>query len=197
MGVTNEIVRFVCATSFEDLPEEIIFRTKTLIVDAVGTMLAGSCEEGSRILQRYIQQTGGREEATLIGAGLKGCAAGAALANAAAGHALDFDSIQLSSWPGTAHGFRIHPTVPALAAALAVGEPRAITGQTLLLACAVGIEVACRVTRRSLPTPIRSLINRPPPWGARRRRGRGKRPGSESITANARHGIGCDHGGRP
>ena len=151
MGVTNEIVRFVCATSFEDLPEEIIFRTKTLIVDAVGTMLAGSCEEGSRILQRYIQQTGGREEATLIGAGLKGCAAGAALANAAAGHALDFDSIQLSSWPGTAHGIRIHPTVPALAAALAVGEPRAITGRTLLLACAVGIEVACRVTEAIPP----------------------------------------------
>ena len=55
------------------------------------------------------------------------------------------------SWPGTAHGIRIHPTTPALAAAMAVGEPRNITGRELILACAVGIEVGCRVTEAIPP----------------------------------------------
>jgi len=151
MGVTEDIVRFIDESSFDELPAEVVFRTKTLIADGVGTMLAGSCEEGSRILQTYLMQTGGRPEASVIGAAFKGCASAAALANAAAGHALDFDSIQLSSWHGTAHGIRIHPTTPALAAALAVGEPRRISGKFFILACAVGIEVACRVTEAIPP----------------------------------------------
>ena len=151
MGVTQELVRFVSQAGFDDLPNEVVFRTKTLITDAIGTMLAGSCEEGSRILQHYVKQTGGKEEATLVGAGVKASAASAALANAAAGHALDYDSIQLSSWPGTAHGIRIHPTTPALAASLAVGEPLGISGRSLILATVVGIEVACRVTEAIPP----------------------------------------------
>ena len=151
MGVTEDIVRFVDEASFDALPDQLIFRTKTLIADAIGTMLAGSVEDGSRILQRYLMRTESRKEATVVGAGFKGCGTAAALANAAAGHALDFDSIQLSVWPGTAHGIRIHPTTPALAAALAVGEPRNITGNELILACAVGIEVGCRVTEAIPP----------------------------------------------
>src|SRR5919106_4567270 len=151
MGVTEDIVRFIDESRFDALSDEVVLRTKTLIADAIGTMLAGSCEDGSRILQKYLRQSGGREEATIIAAGFKGCASAAALANAAAGHALDFDSIQLSAWPETAHGIRIHPTVPALAAGLAVGEPRGISGRSLILACVVGIEVACRVTEAIPP----------------------------------------------
>jgi 2-methylcitrate dehydratase PrpD len=151
MGVTADIVRFVDEARFDALPDQVIFRTKTLIVDAIGTMLAGSVEDGSRILQSYLRRAESREDATVVGAGFKGCGTAAALANAAAGHALDFDSIQLSVWPGTAHGIRIHPTTPALAAALAVGEPRNITGRELILACAVAIEVGCRVTEAIPP----------------------------------------------
>src|SRR5262245_8146411 len=141
MGVTEDIVRFVDSATFDELPHEVLVRTKTLVADAFGTMLAGSVEDGSRILQSYVRRAQSLKDATVVGAGLKSCPTAAALANAAAGHALDFDSIQLSGWPGTAHGIRIHPTTPALAAALALGEPRDISGKDLLLACAIGIEV--------------------------------------------------------
>src|SRR5262245_44063108 len=151
MGITEDIVCFVAAASFDELPNEVVVRTKTLIADAIGTMLAGSVEDGSRILQSYLRHTESRNDATVVGAGFGACATAAALANAAAGHALDFDSIQLSSWPGTAHGIRIHPTTPTLAAALAVGEPRNVTGRNLILACAIGIEVSCRVTEAIPP----------------------------------------------
>ena len=58
MGVTEELVRFIHTTRFEELPDEIVSRVKTLITDAVGTMLAGASEEGSRILQEYVRETG-------------------------------------------------------------------------------------------------------------------------------------------
>ena len=151
MAITEEVVRFIHQARFEELPPEVVSRAKDLILDAIGVMLAGSCEAGGRILQSYVRQMGGREEATVVAGGVRGPAAAAALVNAAAGHALDYDSIQLSSWPGTAHGIRIHPTVPTLAAALAVGEPMGISGKSLILACVIGIEVACRVTEAIPP----------------------------------------------
>jgi len=151
LAVTEDIVGFVHEASFDALPDEVVLRTKTLVIDTLGTMLAGSVEDGSRILQTYLRRSESRKDATVVGAGFKACGTAAALANAAAGHALDFDSIQLSGWPGTAHGIRIHPTTPALAAALAVGEPRHISGRDLILACAVGIEVSCRVTEAIPP----------------------------------------------
>ena len=42
MGVTEGIVRFVGATRFDAVPDEVVFRTKTLIADAIGTMLVES-----------------------------------------------------------------------------------------------------------------------------------------------------------
>ncbi len=58
MAVTEDIVRFIDEASLDALPDEVVFRTKTLIVDAIGTMLAGSVEEGSRILQSYLRRHG-------------------------------------------------------------------------------------------------------------------------------------------
>ncbi|HWP59133.1 MAG TPA: MmgE/PrpD family protein [Candidatus Acidoferrales bacterium] len=151
MGVTREIVGFVHESRFEGLSPEVVQRAKDLIADAIGVMLAGAREDGSRILRRHAKQSGAKSRATVVAGGFKTSPANAALVNAAAGHALDYDSIQLSSWPGTAHGIRIHPTVPALAAALAVGEPLAVPGKLVILATVLGIEVACRVTEAIPP----------------------------------------------
>ena len=151
MGVTEEIVHFIHDSRFEELSAEVVRRAKDVIIDAVGVMLAGSREDGSKILQQHARRNGGAKEATVVTGGFKVSPAAAALVNAAAGHALDYDSIQLSSWPGTAHGIRIHPTVPTLAAAFAIGEPLGVSGKSLILACAAGIEVACRVTEAIPP----------------------------------------------
>ena len=88
MGVTEDIVRFIDEASFEALPDEVVFRTKTLIADAIGTMLAGSVEDGSRILQNYLMRAESRKDATVVGAGFKGCGTAAALANVTRGAGL-------------------------------------------------------------------------------------------------------------
>src|SRR2546427_1157311 len=69
----------------------------------------------------------------------------AALANGAAGHAMDFDDTQLSTTPDRTFGLLTHPTVPALASSLAVAEQRKTSGADFLEAFLTGFEVECKV----------------------------------------------------
>ena len=72
-------------------------------------------------------------------------AAHAALLNAASGHAMDYDDTQLSTTPDRTFGLLTHPTVPALAAALAVAERTRASGAAFLEAFLVGFEVECKI----------------------------------------------------
>jgi len=69
----------------------------------------------------------------------------AALANGTAGHAMDYDDTQLSTSKEGVYGLLTHPTVPVLSAALAAGERLRISGEDLLLAYILGVEVECRI----------------------------------------------------
>ena len=120
MGLTQEVASFVAKTRYRDIPPEVIRLAQGFLLDGLGVSLAGSTEKGSRILQAYIRQMGGKAEATVIGTALKAPAAKAALANGAAGHAMDYDDTQLSTSKEGVYGLLTHPTVPVLSAALAL-----------------------------------------------------------------------------
>jgi len=145
MGPTQEVVGFVAKTRYRDIPPEVIRLAQGLILDGMGVTLAGTIEEGSRIVHAFIRQIGGREEATVVGAGFMAPSPLAALANGASGHAMDYDDTQLSTSKEAVYGLLTHPTVPVLSAALAVGEKQKISGQELILAYILGVEVECRV----------------------------------------------------
>jgi 2-methylcitrate dehydratase PrpD len=109
-------------------------------------MLAGSTVKGSEIVRDYVRSVSDRKEATAIGASsLMTTAAHAALLNAASGHAMDYDDTQLSTTPDRTFGLLTHPTVPALAAALAVAERKRASGAAFLEAFLVGFEVECKI----------------------------------------------------
>jgi 2-methylcitrate dehydratase PrpD len=115
-------------------------------VDGFGVVLAGSTVKGSEIVRDYVRSVGGRQEATAIGAGgFTTSAAQAALLNAASGHAMDYDDTQLSTTPDRTFGLLTHPTVPALAASLAVAERMKASGAAFLEAFLVGFEVECKI----------------------------------------------------
>ncbi|MBI2987411.1 MAG: MmgE/PrpD family protein [Deltaproteobacteria bacterium] len=145
MGLTEEVVSFVVKTRYRDIPAEVIRLAQGFILDGLGVTLAGSTEKGSRILQGFIRQIGGREEATIVGTGLMAPCPLAALANGASGHAMDYDDTQLSTSKEAVYGLLTHPTVPVLSAVLAVGERERISGQEFLLAYILGVEVECRI----------------------------------------------------
>jgi 2-methylcitrate dehydratase PrpD len=145
MGLTQEVVKFVVETGYRDIPPEVIRLAQGFILDGLGVTLAGSTEKGSRILQGLIRQLGGKKESTIVGTGSMTSSVMAALANGAAGHAMDYDDTQLSTSKEAVYGLLTHPTVPVLSAVLAVGETEKITGQEFLLAYILGVEVECRI----------------------------------------------------
>jgi 2-methylcitrate dehydratase PrpD len=145
MGLTADVAKYVARTRYRDVPAQVVALARGFILDGLGVALAGSTDECSRIVQGQIRQMGGRSESTVLGTGLCAPVAKAALANGVAGHAMDYDDTQLSTSKQAVYGLLTHPTTPVLAAAIAVGEKAKISGETLVLAYILGVEVECRI----------------------------------------------------
>jgi 2-methylcitrate dehydratase PrpD len=145
-GATDAVARFIAATTLSSMPADVVLQAKRCLVDGFGVMLAGSTVRGSEIIREYVRATGAVRESTTIGAGsLMASAAHAALVNAGSGHAMDYDDTQLSTTPDRTFGLLTHPTVPVLAAALAVAERRHASGTAFLEAFLIGFEVECKI----------------------------------------------------
>jgi 2-methylcitrate dehydratase PrpD len=132
MGATEKIARFLVDTKYEDLPGEAMEKAKRTALDCVGAALAGVGEPVSQTITGYVTKLGGTPQASVFGKGLKISVADAALANGTIAHALDYDDC----------GVKIgHPSVLVLPAVLSLGEHLGVTGQDLLAAYILGLEV--------------------------------------------------------
>jgi 2-methylcitrate dehydratase PrpD len=151
--VTDAVVEFIASTAFDALPAAAVGTGKRCIIDGLGVMLAGSTQEAGRILREYVQETDGLAEATAFGPrAFRTGAASAALVNGTSGHALDWDDTQLAASPDRIFGLLTHPTVPALAAALAIGERQRVPGREFLEAFLIGFEVECKIAEAIHPS---------------------------------------------
>jgi 2-methylcitrate dehydratase PrpD len=145
-GATDALTTFIETARLESMPPNVVAQGKRCLVDGFGVILAGSTTSGSKIVRDYVTASASRSEATVLGAkGLTTTAAFAALANGASGHAMDYDDTQLSTTPDRTYGLLMHPTLPPLVAALAVGEQVGATGAAFLEAFLVGFEVECKI----------------------------------------------------
>ena len=151
---TAEAVAFIRKTTFRDFPQDALAIGKRCIIDGLGVTLAGTTTDGSGILREYVRAGGvGPGEATALGAApFRTTAAAAALLNAAAGHAMDWDDTQLSTTPDRIFGLLTHPTLPPLIAALAVGERLRASGRQVLEAFLVGFELECKIAEAISPS---------------------------------------------
>ena len=136
-GLTSTICHYASNVRYEDLPPEVVAVAKRLVLDSLGTTLAGSTlGDGCRELVAVVQAAGGNPESTVLGTGNKGSAAMAALANGAMVHALNYDAI------GAEGG---HPGAFGLTAPLAVAERAGgVTGQEFIAALVAGVEIEMR-----------------------------------------------------
>lgn len=133
------VAAFVAATRYSDLPAELVRIAKMHILDTLAAGLAGMPSDGSEIIRRYIQSLGcGAGPATVFGTPLRTLPHLAALANAAAMHADDYDD--------TYHLTRFHPSGPVLAAVCAEAEAAGACGRDVLTAFAVGTEVSIKLS---------------------------------------------------
>jgi 2-methylcitrate dehydratase PrpD len=133
------VARFVAGTRYEDIPPDAVRVVKKHVLDSIAVGLAGAPAEGSEIVRRYIANLGcGGGASTIFGTRETAIPRFAALANATAMHADDYDD--------TYHPTRFHPTAPVLSAVIADGEQRRASGKDVLAAICVGTEVSLKLS---------------------------------------------------
>src|SRR5687768_8074568 len=100
LRATQAVIEFITGSSLASMPPQAVALAKQCIADGIGVILAGSTTHGSGILREFVRGAGESPHATVLAGELFRCgAASAALLNAAAGHAMDYDDTQLSSTP--------------------------------------------------------------------------------------------------
>ena len=143
LGLTRALVAQALAVRPETLTGEARTLARQCILDTIACTLAGATEPLARILVAEFAEQGGAEAATVIGHGVRLPALSAALLNGSAGHALDFDDVNLAM-PG-------HPSVAILPALLALAEETGARGDAVLAAFVAGYELQCRIGRAIAP----------------------------------------------
>lgn len=132
MGLTRQIAEFAAAARTMPLDDDTIALVKTGVVDTMGVILAGRGEAVTTALLRFVEPHGAQppDASLLLGPG-RTSSRNAALVNAAAGHALDYDDV----------AFCGHPSVVMVPALWAEGERLRASGPALIAAYVVGYEV--------------------------------------------------------
>ena len=79
---TKDLARYVAGLRFDDIPAEVVARSKFLILDGIGCGLYGATKEWSQIMIDALSKLDGKGTATVWGRDVKLSAPHAALANA-------------------------------------------------------------------------------------------------------------------
>jgi 2-methylcitrate dehydratase PrpD len=132
MGATEKIAQFIVDAHYDNIPRDAVEKSKRTALDCIGAALAGISEPVSRTITNYTTKLGGPAQASVFGSGAKVSVADAALANGCIAHALDYDDC----------GVKIgHPSVLVLPAVLSLGEHLGASGQDILTAYILGLEI--------------------------------------------------------
>jgi 2-methylcitrate dehydratase PrpD len=158
-GLTARLAAHVAGARFQQLSARAVEMTRLSLLDALGVTLAASgLGEGVPAFAEVARDTGGRPEASVIGFGFRTSRLGAALANGAGAHALDFEDAY--------DGAPIHPNAACVPVALALAEQLDASGQDLLTALAVGCDLVCRLGLALKVNPDEAGWYPPPILGA-------------------------------
>jgi 2-methylcitrate dehydratase PrpD len=136
-NLTQALARKSATVEYGDLPRDARELARQCILDYFGVAVAGAGDELVRLLLGELTEAGGAPQASVIGHQTRLPALSAALVNGAAGHALDYDDVNMAM-PG-------HPSVAILPGLLALAELRRSSGREVITAFVAGYETACRI----------------------------------------------------
>ena len=142
MSATRTLAQFIADTKFENLPAPVVEAAKIAILDGVANMVAGSVEELADIIGRYVRDSGGAPQASVVGWGYQTNPPSAAFANGVFGHCLDYE---IQGFPPT------HGTSSCLPASLALAERDHVSGARVITAYVLGWEIQGRLRAASAP----------------------------------------------
>lgn len=148
MGPTRGIAEFVAGYRAAELPAPVLRETGRTVLNMLGCALGGAGHPAVEIADRALSPFSGPPQASVFGRGMRRDMVLAALLNSlsASVHAYD------DTHPPTL----VHPGAPVCAAAFAVAEQRTVSGADFLAACALGIDIACRLSLAICAPPARA-----------------------------------------
>lgn len=140
--LSEELAEFGCGLTFDRIPDDVIEKTKQLILDTVAIIVSSTrMPFGQRAID-LIGGLGGAAQSTVFGLRHKVPAQSAALCNGILAHGQDYDDTHTEAV--------VHATAALFPAALAVAEQTGASGRDMLTALVVGTEAAIRI---GLPVP--------------------------------------------
>ncbi len=133
--ITQELASFAINTHYEEIPAAALQEAKWLLMDTIGAALPALTTDKGKMTVALAKRFGGPPESTIIGIKGKVSCNSAALANGELIGTVDYDA--------TMSGGHAPPYV--LPAPLAIAEVMGSSGQDLLLAWCLGLEISARV----------------------------------------------------
>lgn len=139
MTITSSLAEFTASVSMSDLPDEVVARTRLLVLDCVGNAVRARHDaESTPSLLEAVRVLGLAKGAAHVFADAETYApAGAALVNATLAHSLDFDDTHATAI--------VHAGAPIIPAALAAAEIEGASGADVIAGIVAGYEVALRI----------------------------------------------------
>jgi len=129
MGLTRDLGVLVSSLQYANIPAPALATVKRGFIDCIGVMFAGREEPVVRVLRETFSFPVSNESKILFDKG-QTSSPEAALVNATAGHALDYDDVAIDG----------HPSVVLVPAVLAEGERLGASGRELIAAYVAGYE---------------------------------------------------------
>ena len=138
-GISQRLATFAADLRYQDLPGEVVERTKRLILDITGIMIRARHDaESSPSLVAAVERLGLASGPCSVPGDRRSYApTAAALINGTLAHSLDFDDTHAQS--------SLHSSAPIVPAALAAAEMGDASGKDLIAAVVAGYEIQIRL----------------------------------------------------
>ncbi|GAC1561076.1 MAG: MmgE/PrpD family protein [Herpetosiphon sp.] len=138
IGKTAQLAGFLCDLGYADLPVAVVERTKALMLDWIGSALAGRSATPVQALERFAQVMGPADgPSELLTNRQRTSPLFAALVNGAASHVVEQDDVH--------NGSVFHPGTVVFPAVLAAAQQTGASGRNLLVAAVAGYEAGIRI----------------------------------------------------
>jgi len=149
-GATAALVEFLLSARLADMPANVVHEAKRSLINIVGCTIGGARHEAVETLWSGVGPFAGAAQATLIGRGAKTDALTACLVNTYASSINTFDDTHAEAI--------IHASGPVMAAVFAIEEMRPVSGAEALAAFALGVEIACRLSKAVSVPPAKVVF---------------------------------------
>lgn len=148
--VTSRITDYILSARWSDLPDNVRRETLRSVFNIIGCTIGGAHHEVVDLADKTLGDYAGAPHATVIGRGRKADALHACLINCLGSSIYSYDDTHAEAV--------VHPSGPVVTAALAIAERRPTSGADFLLACMLGIEMTCRLSKAISVAPAKGTV---------------------------------------